>query len=715
MVGIVIVSHSAELASGLHVLATQMSQNKVQIVTAAGIDDPEDPIGTDVTKILDAILQVYSDDGVVVFMDMGSAVLNTEIAYKGLNDEQRKKVHLSDAPLAEGVITATITASTGGTLHDILHDLTGALNAKRSLLSSASQETPLPSATKEQRTNNTNKPNLQAESNPKASISPPHILKGIRVTGGVEMAPAFIFTKTLQDVTKDEINDPDAEITKLSDVINAAASDLNKLIAKASDSISAEEANIFKAHKLIICDPELTKEVNQQIRTEKVSAAYAWRKVIATYIQMYKQAPGTIMGDRAADVQDAGQRVLSILTGVPISRPKPSEPVVLITDELSPSDTANLDPELILGLICEGGSETSHSGILVRALGIPAVFCVEGILSAAENGRPCILDADNAVVYLSPDQDQINIFSQRREKWLKTRRLADARKFERVYTSENEPIEVLANVSEPKHVEQALEDGAEGIGLYRTEFLYMNRSEAPSEQEQYEVYMKAIESMKGLPVTFRTIDVGGDKPVRYLSIEKEANPFLGWRGIRFSLDKTSIFKTQLRALLRASVHGPLKIMFPMISVLEEWKKARQLFDQAKEELKNDGIAFSDTIHLGMMVEVPSAAIRIRDFLGEVDFVSIGTNDLVQYIMAADRMNTRVAALASYHEPAVTDMIALVIKACNECGVHVSICGEMARDTQVTDMLLALGLRSFSMSASEIPEFKLHLLPYDSQP
>lgn len=537
--------------------------------------------------------------------------------------------------------------------------------------------------------------------------------KGTRINGGVAIGDAYVFQKTLPNVSPDEISDTDEEFRKLSNAIARVIDELDELINARNTSISKEEAAIFEAHKLIISDPELVKEVRSAIASQHMSAAFVWRETISRYIALYKNAPGKLMAERAADVLDAGMRVLSHLTGIPIDRPDSDKPVVLITDELSPSDTAILNPDHIVGLICEKGSETSHSGILIKSLGIPAVFGVNDILGSVKNTDACILDGDNGMLYINPDSDQLELMQRRRDNWLKSQKMADAEKNSTVFTKTGERIHVLANVSEPKHVEQALGRGAEGIGLYRTEFLYMGRSQAPDEQEQYEVYRQAVELMNGKTVTFRTIDIGGDKPVGYLSIQKEENPFLGWRGIRFSLEQTEVFTTQLRALLRASAHGPLHIMFPMIAIPEEWRKSVSIVEQVKRDLQRENIPFDENIQLGIMVEVPSAAIRIQDFLEEVDFVSIGTNDLTQYIMAADRMNTRVAALASYHQPAVLDLIEMVIKACIQKDVPVSMCGEMARDTEVTERLLEMGLRSFSMSASGIPAFKLHLLSDDA--
>lgn len=535
-------------------------------------------------------------------------------------------------------------------------------------------------------------------------------IQGTRLTRGIAIGPALVFTHSAPEVEQGTTDNPDAELDLLRASISQVSDDLDALTATQTESLGAKEAAIFQAHKQIIRDPELFNQVSRIIQTKHLPAAQAWHRVLQSYIELYKASGNPVMAERAADVEDAGNRVLSLLTGTPMDRPSPDRPVILITDELSPSDAATLQPEYILGIVCERGSATSHSGIVLQSLGIPALIGVSGLLEEVHQGDPCILDADKAILYRNPDDELRTAMQRKLENWQELRRQAEAGKSGSVFTPNGEPVQVLANVSEPAQVAAALEQGAEGIGLYRTEFLFMGRDKAPDEDEQYEVYREAVRLMEGKPVIFRTIDIGGDKPVDYLSIEKEENPFLGWRGIRFSLDKPEVFRAQIRAMLRASAHGPIHIMFPMIAELDEWKQARAMVLEEQEKLGVD----TKGIRLGLMIEVPAAAIRIQDFLEEADFVSIGTNDLTQYIMATDRTNTRVAARASYTKPAVTDLIASVIKACNERQIPVSLCGEMARDTEVTPLLLEMGLRRFSMSPNGIPEFKLHLKPYGSQ-
>lgn len=819
MTGIVIVSHSAELAEGLRKLAEQMGQGKVPLAAAGGIDDPDEPIGTDAMKILEAIQQVYSDDGVIVFMDMGSAILSTEMALDFLEEEQRTKVVLSAAPLAEGVITAAVTAAAGGSLQEILSELTSALTAKQSQLgvtasadliatssppkpASPADTTPTtPTALVSSNAGGESPPDTQVNTHSgifvlentlgiharpaariatisgkyeadiqlrnltlesdfvsarsinaliglqairehtvelratgsqadkayaeladllrrhfdestdapgKAANSPketpnPHSFNGITVGKGVAIGPAFLYANSLPEIKPERADNPDDEKQRLRVALDQAVEELDDI---ASRDLSASDAEIFQAHKLIVTDPELLKEVHRSIEKDQSTAGYAWWKTIQQYMELYRASSSPVLAERAADVQDAGGRVLRHLTGEQGSAPQPDEPSILVTEELSPSIAASLDTTMIIGILTAHGSATSHSGILVSSLGIPAVFGVSSAIEKCQNGQQIILDGDNARVYLKPTAHQLEQMKRRRENWLKTRSMADGIKLEAVYAPDGSRLEVLSNVSAPEHVKTAIQSGAEGIGLYRTEFLFMGRSAAPDENEQYETYRQAVEAMDGKPVTFRTIDIGGDKPVDYLSIEKEANPFLGWRGIRFSLDRPEVFRTQIRALLRASAHGPVKIMFPMVATLAEWQQARKLTMQASAELRSEGIDHQENTPLGIMIEIPAAALSIGEFLPEVDFVSIGTNDLTQYVMAADRMNGKVAALASYRQPAVLKLIETSIRSAQQHNVPVSMCGEMARDTAVTRLLLDYGLRSFSMNAGAVPEFKL---------
>jgi len=793
MTGIVIVSHSAELAEGLRKLAGQMGQGKVPLAAAGGIDDPDEPIGTDAMKILEAIQQVYSEDGVIVFMDMGSAILSTEMALDFLDEDQRSNVVLSPAPLAEGVITAVVTAATGASRQEILRELDHSLTGKQSQLghttrAAAETRQSVPDETSDfshsgtftlentlglharpaarmatiagkyeadiQLRNLTRETdfvparsinaliglqavrqhtlelraagNQAAEAfselagllqrhfdestdppgrtpdNPKETPNP-HRINGISVGAGVAVGPVFQFTVSPSDVKPEHSQNPADEKERLRAALDKAVGELDEI---ASRNLSAGDAEIFQAHKLIVTDPELLRDVHRSIDKDHFTADYAWWKAIEQYTALYRASSSPVLAERAADVQDAGGRVLRHLCGDPDHSPVPDEPSILVIDELSPSAAASLDSRLIIGILTERGSATSHSGILVSSLGIPAVFGVSNAIEKCRTGQQIILDGDNARVYIKPTAHQLEQMKRRRDNWLKTRSMADGIKLEPVCAPDGDPLEVLSNVSSPEHVKTSVENGAEGIGLYRTEFLFMGRSEAPDENEQYETYRQALQAMGGKPVTFRTIDIGGDKPVDYLSIEKEANPFLGWRGIRFSLDRRDVFRTQIRALLRASAHGPLRIMFPMVATVDEWQQARKLTMQAGEQLRSEGIAYQESTPLGIMVEVPAAALCIEDFLSEVDFVSIGTNDLTQYVMAADRMNGKVAALASYHQPAVRKLIETTIRAARRHKVPVSMCGEMARDTGVTRLLLDYGLRSFSMNAGAIPEFKL---------
>jgi multiphosphoryl transfer protein len=534
------------------------------------------------------------------------------------------------------------------------------------------------------------------------------VITGMPVVKGIVQGPVFMYEIELPEVPMEATIKDESNRTALDGAISEAHEELEALKQKSLRSIGQEEADIFGAHQLIISDPELRKRVNEIMSNEKAGAAWAWRKAVIEVAEVYRLSGSASLAERAVDVLDAGLRVLEKLIPMKSNTVNPVVPSILVTDELSPSDTATLDSEMVLGIVCERGSDTSHSAILVRSLGIPSIFGVENARDKLSTASVVIVDGESGEIFLDPDEHLIAVMQRKRDQWLGIQTEANRVKNQPVSTRKGEAIAVWANVSDIDHIALALEQGAEGIGLFRTEFLFMGRDHPPDEQEQFDKYSDVVRVMQSRPITFRTIDIGGDKPVSYLSIDKESNPFMGWRGIRFSLDREDLFRVQIRAMLRASAFGSVKIMFPMVSVVDEWRLARAIVSEEMSKLEGEGIAFDAEVKLGIMVEVPSAAIMLDDFLAEVDFISIGTNDLTQYIMATDRTNTKVAGLASYTQPAVLKIIRTVIEKAVMAGVEVSICGEMARDTRMTDKLLSYGLRHFSMSASGIPEFKLNL-------
>jgi multiphosphoryl transfer protein len=735
MTGIVIVSHSAELAEGLKTMALRVSKGKAPIAVAGGIDDPSNSYETNTRKILGAIESVHNDAGVIVFMDSSEAVLCAKTAIDLLDENIRSNVILSVAPLAEGVITAASSSAKGSSLQTILRELDQCMEAKRNHLGLKSSLPAKPSNStipgdQPETSDSTSSGGQPETQNPTTfgalaeihnstipgdqpkrpypitsnrsdgALNP---LRGLPIVRGIAEGPVYLYETSLPEVPK-----KGRSLEELQQAIEDAHADLEALKQTSIRSIGQDEAAIFGAHQLILTDPELKQRVTDIMQNEQSGAAWAWRKAINDIATLYKNSTSDVLAERAADVLDAGRRVLSKLVVTHAGAVNPETPSILVTSELSPSDTASLDRNKVLGIVCERGSETSHSAILVRSLGIPTIFGATNARDKLPNANQVILDGETGEIHLDPDAHLTAIMRRKRDQWLGIQSEANRVKNQPVSTRKGEAIAVWANVSDMDHIALALDQGAEGIGLFRTEFLFMGRNAAPDEQEQYDVYSDVVRVMQKRPVTFRTIDIGGDKPVSYLSIDKEDNPFMGWRGIRFSLDREDLFRIQIRAMLRASAFGNVRIMFPMVSVVDEWRLARAIITEEMTGLNQQNIAFDPGVKLGIMVEVPSAAIMLNDFLEEVDFISIGTNDLTQYIMAADRTNNKVAGLAGYTQPAVLKMIRKIIKKAVKAGVEVSMCGEMARDTRMTDKLLSYGLRHFSMSAPGIPEFKLNL-------
>jgi phosphocarrier protein FPr len=479
---------------------------------------------------------------------------------------------------------------------------------------------------------------------------------------------------------------------------------------RAKRQVGATEAAIFDAHALVLQDPDLLEAVRARIESAHINAESAWQGEITTLADAYRAMEDDYMRARAADIEDVGQRVLRHLTGLEAPSLDFAQPSILIAADLTPSDTARLSPERVLGICTELGGATAHSAILARALGIPAVVGLGQALWRTAEGQQVAVDGDQGRLWLDPPAGQLADLAARREAWLAAQSQAKVAGQGEARTRDDLRIEVAANVGGPNDVPLALEYGAEGVGLFRTEFLFMDRDTAPSEEEQYGAYDRAAELVGERPLIIRTLDVGGDKPLPYLDLGEEANPFLGWRGIRFCLDQPAFFKEQLRAILRAGVDAngrrrAVKIMFPMIGVPAEVRAARALLDEARAELAASGKPFDAEMEVGIMIEVPSAVAVADQLAREVDFFSIGTNDLTQYVMAADRGNANVARLATALQPAVLRMIRDAAQAARAAGIWIGMCGELAGNPLATPILVGLGLTELSMSAPSIPAVK----------
>lgn len=527
-------------------------------------------------------------------------------------------------------------------------------------------------------------------------------LKGIAASAGIAIARAFTLEHPDYSVTEKQVTDTDAELAKLDAALAQSQAELEAIKARTLQELGEKKAEIFESHLLILNDPELIEPVKAKIASESVNAEYALNETATQFIQMFENMKSAYLQERAADMRDVTKRILKHLLGLNYVSPSEiSEEVIVVAEDLTPSDTAQLNRNYVKGFTTNIGGRTSHSAIMARSLEIPAVVGTKNVLSSVQNGDLIIVDGLEGDVIINPTEAIVaqyrakqDAYAKQVEEWKKLRS-------EPTVSKDGIHVELAANIGTPNDVTGVLENGGEAVGLYRTEFLYMGRDKLPSEEIQYVAYKSVLEKMEGKPVVVRTLDIGGDKELPYLDLPKEMNPFLGFRAVRLCLDRQDIFRTQLRALLRASVHGNLRIMFPMIATLGEFREAKALLEEEKSKLVSEGIPVSEEIQLGIMVEIPSTAVLADQFAKEVDFFSIGTNDLIQYTMAADRMNERVAYLYQPYNPAILRLVKMVIDAAHREGRWVGMCGEMAGDATAIPILLGLGLDEFSMSATSI--------------
>lgn len=788
MISLVIVSHSEKLAEGVKELANQMVQGKVAIAAAGGIDDPQNPIGTDATRIHEAIESVYSPDGVLVMMDLGSAILSTEMALEFLSPEQQKHVHLCPAPIVEGTMMAAVQASVGGTIEQAMREAMSALAPKFEPDGADSHpaETTLPPQTpqglslslpvknklglharpaarfvsvanqfKSEITVSTGNKAVTAKSinqvitlgvkqgdtitltaagpdaaealqafqalandnfgdvdeatpqKPSNPVQPAagSDLMGVPASPGIAIGPVVQFKPVLPPVTIHTVDDPAAEWKRLQAALAEAIEEIKQVEADAVKQIGAAEAAIFDAHRLVLQDPLLQDTVKDKIYTEKINAEAAWQQAIDATADTYRALESDYMRNRAVDVLDAGHRVLSQLTHAELPSLVFVQPSILVATDLAPSQTAQLDPAHILGICTAQGGPTAHSAILARALGIPAVVGIGPGIEALADGQTIALNGQTGQIWTTLSPEKLALLQAEQQEWQTAQMQTKSVGRQPAVTQDGKQFEVVANIGGPHDAVVSLDYGAEGVGLFRTEFLFMDRQSAPTEEEQTAVYRQVAETMGQYPVIIRTLDVGGDKPLPYLEMGREENPFLGWRGIRFCLDTPEIFKPQLRAILRAGAGHNFKIMFPMIGSLVELKAAKTILQEARAELAAEGLPYAASMEVGVMIEVPSAVVIADQLATEVDFFSIGTNDLTQYTMAADRGNRKVAELISALQPAVLRLIKQTVEQAHAHGVWVGVCGELAGNWQATPVLVGLGVDELSMSAPGIPAVK----------
>jgi len=535
-------------------------------------------------------------------------------------------------------------------------------------------------------------------------------LSGIAASSGIAIAKAYRLVEPDLSFSKTNVDDADKEIGRFQTVLSRAKQELEEIRDRAKSELGADKAAIFEAHLLVLSDPELVSPIEDQIKTEKVNAEFALNNTADMFITMFEQMDNEYMKERAADIRDVTKRVLSHLLGVQIvNLSMISEETIIVAEDLTPSDTAQLNRKYVKAFTTNIGGRTSHSAIMARSMEIPAVVGTKTATAEIKNGDVIIVDGLKGEVHINPSQEVIEQYLQEQKRYEQQKAEWAKLVNERTVSADGLHVELAANIGTPKDLEGVINNGGEAVGLYRTEFLYMGRNELPSEEEQFESYKAVLEGMNGKPVVVRTLDIGGDKELPYLDLPKEMNPFLGFRAIRLCLEEQGIFRTQLRALLRASSFGNLKIMFPMIATLDEFRAAKSLLEEEKQKLMGEGIAVSDKIELGIMVEIPSTAILADQFAKEVDFFSIGTNDLIQYTMAADRMNQRVSYLYQPYSPSILRLVKMVIDAAHKEGKWAGMCGEMAGDETAIPLLLGLGLDEFSMSATSILKARSQIL------
>ena len=527
-------------------------------------------------------------------------------------------------------------------------------------------------------------------------------MKAIGTSAGIALGKVLVYKEAEIKIEKKTIDDLEGEIERLDTAIEQGIKELENLYEETLENIGEEEAEIFNAHKMMIQDPEYIDGIKGKIKEEKVNVEWALKEVTDQYVSLFENIDYEYLRERALDLKDISQRLIRILYGIEGNDLRNiKEESIIVAEDLVPSDTAQMDKDKVIGIVTELGGRTSHTSIMARSLEIPAVAGVKDITNIAKNGDFMIVDGSKGIVLINPSQDEVEFYQREKEKYEEFKQQTRQMKGKESISKDGVKVEIAANIGTPKDVDNVIENDGEGVGLYRTEFLYMDNDRLPTEDEQFEAYKVVAERLEGKPIVIRTLDVGGDKDIPYLELPKEMNPFLGYRAIRLCLDRRDIFKTQLRALLRASAYGNIKIMFPMISNIQEVREAKRILEEAKEELRKENIPFNEDIEVGIMVEIPSVAIHSDIFAREVDFFSIGTNDLIQYTLAVDRGNQEISHLYNQYDPAVLRLIKMTIDNGHKAGIWVGMCGEAAGDEKLIPVLLGMGLDEFSMNPASI--------------
>lgn len=542
------------------------------------------------------------------------------------------------------------------------------------------------------------------------------MLKGTNASSGIGIGNAVIVEEKELVIKRETVRDTAAEVERFKGALDLTLKKTEELAADLATRVGEKEAEIMQGHMMLLMDPMLTGEIETAITGESICAEYAIEQVCTTYADLFASMDDELMQQRATDMRDIKTRMQRELLGVEsVDIASLPAGTILVARDLTPSMTAGIKPENVAGIVTELGGKTSHSAILARALEIPAVVAVPDLMNQVKNGHVIVLDGSEGTVYIDPDQNVVDDFSAKREKFLKEKKELEQYIGKPTVTKDGVRIELVANIGKPEDLEKVLQYDGEGVGLFRTEFLFMDRTAMPTEEEQFEAYKTVAEGLKGKPVIIRTLDIGGDKEIPYMGLTKDENPFLGYRAIRFCLDrKDDVYKPQLRALLRASAYGNIKIMVPMVTCIEELREAKALIEEIKKELDEQNIPYKKDIEVGIMVETAAASLMADVFAKEAAFFSIGTNDLTQYTMSVDRGNDKVSYLYSTFNPAVLRSIKRIITCGREAGIMVGMCGEAASDPLMIPLLLAFGLNEFSMSASAILYSRKLITGYSTQ-
>ncbi len=540
--------------------------------------------------------------------------------------------------------------------------------------------------------------------------------KGTGASSGIGLGTAVVVEEAELVIRKEVVGNPEAELERFKGALEQSLRETEILAEDLATRVGEKEAEILQGHMMLLSDPMLTGEIEAAIKNEAVNSEYAIETVCNTYADLFASMGDELMQQRATDMRDIKTRMQKVLLGIQsVDIASLPEGSILVAKDLTPSMTAGINPENVVGIVTELGGRTSHSAILARALEIPAVVAVNGLMEQVQKGDFVVLDGDAGEVYVNPSQEVKESYEKKRQVFLQEKKDLEQYIGKHSVTKDGVQVEIVANIGKPEDVDKVLQYDGEGVGLFRTEFLFMDRTAMPTEEEQFEAYKKVAAAMNGKPVIIRTLDIGGDKEIPYMGLEKDENPFLGYRAIRFCLDrKEDIYKPQLRALLRASAFGNIRIMVPLVTCIEEYREAKALVEELKKELDEKGIAYKKDIQVGIMVETAAASLIADLFAKEVDFFSIGTNDLTQYTMSVDRGNKKVSYLYSTFNPAVLRSIRHIIACAREQGIMVGMCGEAASDPMMIPLLLAFGLNEFSMSASAILRTRKLITGYDTR-